>query len=86
MLRKRIIQVEVKAEPQPEGGFTITCPSLPCLITEGDTLDEAVSNVPDAVIAALELYEDQQVPLPDGIFIEAPDKTVTVQTTTLVPA
>ena len=27
--------------PQPEGGYTVTSPALPELITEGDTLEEA---------------------------------------------
>jgi hypothetical protein len=34
-------------EPQPEGGYTVTCPILPELVTEGDTIDEALSNVHD---------------------------------------
>ena len=32
--------------PQPEGGFTVTSPVLPELVTEGDTLDEAFANSP----------------------------------------
>ena len=28
-------------EPAEEGGDTVTCPSLPGLVTEGDTLEEA---------------------------------------------
>jgi antitoxin HicB len=50
--------------PQPEGGFTVTSPALPELLTEGDTLDEAYANVRDAVAAVIELYEDQGRSLP----------------------
>ena len=50
--------------PQPEGGFTVTSPALPELLTEGDTLDEAYANVPDALAAVIELYEDQGRSLP----------------------
>jgi predicted RNase H-like HicB family nuclease len=37
---------------------------LPELITEGDTPDEVMPQVRDALAAALELYEDQGNPLP----------------------
>lgn len=43
---------------QPEGGYTVTSPVLPELITEGDTMEEALSNVPDDLRASIELYED----------------------------
>ena len=44
--------------PQPEGGFTVTSPLLPELITEGDTAEEALDNVKDALAAVNETYED----------------------------
>jgi antitoxin HicB len=53
--------------PQTEGGFTVTSPVLPELITEGDTLEDAFANVRDALAAVLELYADQGRPLPAGI-------------------
>ena len=53
--------------PQPEGGYTVTCPALPELITEGDTLEEAHANVRDAMEAVVEIYADQGRPLPTGI-------------------
>jgi antitoxin HicB len=51
-------------EPQPEGGYTVTCPLVPELITEGDTVEEALENVKDALLAVIEAYEDLQRPLP----------------------
>jgi len=45
-------------DPQPEGGYMVTCPVLPELITEGDTLQEALNNVADAPAAILEAYEN----------------------------
>ena len=44
--------------PQPEGGYTLTSPLLPELATEGDTIEEAVENVRDALAAVIETYED----------------------------
>jgi antitoxin HicB len=51
-------------EPQPEGGYTVTCPILPELITEGDTVAEALTNAQDALSAIIEAYEDLGQPLP----------------------
>ena len=53
--------------PQPEGGFTVTSPVLPELVTEGDTLKEASGNVRDALAAVLELYAEEGRALPPGI-------------------
>jgi antitoxin HicB len=50
--------------PQPEGGFTITCPVLPELITEADTIAEVNANVADALASIIEAYEDLKKPLP----------------------
>ena len=54
-------------EPQDEGGYTVTCPILPELLTEGDTLEEAKANVADAFAAVLEIYEDLGRPLPSNL-------------------
>lgn len=53
--------------PQPEGGYTVTSPVLPELVTEGDTLEQAYANVADALAAVVELYSEQRRPLPAGI-------------------
>jgi len=36
-------------EPAEEGGYVVTCPALPGLITEGDTLEEAREMARDAI-------------------------------------
>jgi len=53
--------------PQPEGGFTVTSPALPELVTEGDTLAQAFANARDALAAVVELYADESRPLPAGV-------------------
>ena len=67
-----IRRVPLVFTPQPEGGFTVTSPVLPELVTEGDTLEEAFANVRDALAAVLELYSDEGRPLParGGVFTE----------------
>lgn len=39
----------VYLEPQPEGGYTATVPALPGCISEGETKDEALENIKDAI-------------------------------------
>lgn len=65
-------RVPLVMEPQAEGGFTVTSPLLPELVTEGDTIDEAYANAQDALAAVLELYGDQGRRLPEGICL-SPD-------------
>ena len=50
--------------PQPEGGYTVTSPLLPELVTEGDSLSEALDNVKDALAAVIEIYQDLGRQLP----------------------
>jgi antitoxin HicB len=45
-------------DPRPEGGYTVTSPLLPELVTEGDTVEDALENVRDALAAVLELYQE----------------------------
>lgn len=57
-------RVPLVLTPQPEGGYTVTSPLFPELITEGDSIDEALENVSDAFSAVIELYEDLGRSLP----------------------
>jgi predicted RNase H-like HicB family nuclease len=47
--------------PSDEGGFVVTCPALPGLVTEGDTLEEARAMAEDAIRGYIEsLQKDQR--------------------------
>lgn len=59
-----IYKLPLLLEPQPEGGYTITCPVLPELITEADNMNEVTANVSDAIAAIIEAYRDLGRPLP----------------------
>ena len=75
-LERRSVRMRLELEPQPEGGFTVTCPALPELITEGDTFFEALANVEDALAATVELYEARGRELPPELFVDAPYEPV----------
>ena len=70
--------------PQPEGGYTVTSPLLPELVTEGDSLDEALENVKDAFRAVMELYQELGRSLPENVQI--PDEKSPVWLETVVSA
>ena len=41
-------------EPAPEGGYVVTVPALPGLVTEGDTMEQARELVKDAIRGYIE--------------------------------
>ena len=52
------------AEPQPEGGWTVTFPDVPEAVTQGDTEEEVAPMAEDALVTALSFYTDECKPLP----------------------
>lgn len=44
-----MISYSVKLEPQMEGGYTVTVPALPGCISEGETIEDALRNISDAI-------------------------------------
>ena len=53
----------------PDHAYTVRCLELPELITEGDTLDEALENAIDAFVSTLEIYEELEKELPAEIMV-----------------
>lgn len=49
----------------PEGGFTVTVPVLPGCITEGETLDEAISMAREAIEVYIEELQERGEVIPD---------------------
>ena len=70
---------------QPEGGYTVTSPLLPKLVTEGDTMDEALEHVQDALQAVIELYEDLGKPLPSAICQQPDDEAISFEYAVTLP-
>ena len=50
----------VLEEDEEVGGYIVSCPSLPGCFSQGDTADEALENIKEAIQACLEsLAEDE---------------------------
>ncbi len=55
---------EVYLEEAEEGGYVVTCPELPGCVSEGETREEALANIKDAIQGYLEVLRrhGQQLP------------------------
>jgi len=52
-------------QSEPEGGYTITVPSLPGCISYGKTFEEAIEMIKDAMEGWLAVAEEAGVPIPE---------------------
>lgn len=48
-----------------EGGYTVTVPSLPGCVTQGDTLEEAIAMAKDAIRLFIETLIERGEPVPE---------------------
>ena len=61
------MRVPVVVYPEPSGGFSIVCPTLPGCHSQGETLQEALANVREAVTLYLDVLEEDGLPVPDPL-------------------
>jgi antitoxin HicB len=56
-------------EEQPDGGYSVSVPSLPGCFSEGDTYEEALANVKEAIAAWIEVSREfgDEIPPPDAL-------------------
>jgi len=59
------MKIKVVLEPSNENGYTVCVPSLPGCISEGETREEALHNIKEAVELYLEPVEDDYTSSPD---------------------
>lgn len=75
-----IYKLPLVLEPQPEGGYTVTCPLLPELITEGDSVQDALNNANDALAAIVEAFKELGQPLPPALQPSKKDTPLWIET------
>jgi len=64
------MKLKVVLEPSEEGGFTAYVPSLPGCISEGDSKQEALENIREAIELYLEPVEDDMSFVPGTQIME----------------
>lgn len=55
----------IVVDPDSESGFTVTVPSLPGCITQGETLEECVANAQEAIALYIEDLVASGEPVPE---------------------
>jgi predicted RNase H-like HicB family nuclease len=55
------MRLKIVLEPSEEGGYTAVVPSLPGCISEGNSREEALMNIKEAIELYLEPADDDQV-------------------------
>jgi antitoxin HicB len=62
----RVYDFKVFLEPDEEsGGYVVVCPSLPGCYSQGDTVQEALGNIEEAILLCLEDMQAHGEPIPD---------------------
>jgi predicted RNase H-like HicB family nuclease len=57
-LEGKALKLKIVLEPSDEGGYTVYVPSLPGCISEGETKEEAMVNIKEAIELYLDPVED----------------------------
>jgi predicted RNase H-like HicB family nuclease len=58
------MKYKIVLEPQGEGGYTVYVPILPGCVSQGETVEEALANVKEAIIVYLESLKERGIALP----------------------
>jgi len=64
------MKLKVVLEPSEEGGVTAYVPGLPGCISEGDTKEEALENIREAIELYLEPVDDDLTVIPGTEILE----------------
>jgi antitoxin HicB len=62
---QKILRYTAIFEPAQEGGYVVSVPALPGCVTEGDTFEEAMEMVKDAISLYIESLKDHHEPIPE---------------------
>ncbi len=61
----KLYEFKVILEPDEQGGYVAVCPSLPGCYSQGETVEEALKNIKEAIELCLEDMESHGEEIPD---------------------
>ena len=66
-----VYDFKVILEPDSDGGYVISCPSLPGCYSQGDSVDEALANIREAIELVVEDLKarGEEIPDPSGVLV-----------------
>jgi predicted RNase H-like HicB family nuclease len=53
------VAVTVILEPEEDGSYSVHCPALPGCSSQGDTLEEALTNIREAILGVLKVRQQE---------------------------
>jgi len=56
--------IEYRFQVAEEGGYVVSVPAYPSCISEGDTFEEALENIEEALFGCLAAAQDLGLPIP----------------------
>jgi len=66
----KTLKLKIVFEPSEDGGYTVYVPSLPGCISEGESKEEALTNIKEAIELYLEPLEEDFMTTPNGQVME----------------
>jgi len=60
-----VFDFKVFLEPDEDGGYVVVCPSLQGCCSQGETVEEAMANIREAIELCLEDLQERGEPVPD---------------------
>ena len=51
-------------EPEEDGGYSVHCPALPGCSSQGDSFEEALDNIKEAISGVLKVRHKEGIPIP----------------------
>ena len=75
----KVYDFKIMLEPDEEsGGYVVTCPSLSGCYSQGDNVDDALTNIKEAILLCLEDMESQNQKIHDSSKTLVADVVVTL--------
>ena len=62
-LIKSVMNFKVVLQEAEEGGYIVSCPALPGCHSQGDSMDEALENIKEAIAGCLESLAEERTRL-----------------------
>lgn len=68
----KILKYTAVFEPEDKGGYSVTIPTLPGCISEGETFEEALKNIKEAAELYLEDLKESEIPKEEKPIVVSP--------------
>ena len=71
MRKRRVLNFPVILEPDETGGFVMICPLIPGCFLQGETVEEALANIREAIQLCLEemAMRGEEIPDPSKVLL-----------------